>query len=447
MIRSVLIGVLAVALAGTAFWGYKEHQEKNAVLLQAENTYQRSFHELSYRMDKLHDKIGTALAMNDDSSLSPQMTDIWRLSSEALSNVGQLPLSLMPFNKTEGFLANVGNFTYKTAVRDLNKEPLNDGETKTLQKLYKQSGEITNELRDVQHAILDHNLRWMDVQLALATQDEQADNAIIDGLKTVEKKVNSYANEDNGSPLMENTKKDHSFKNLSGGNVSQKKALQSGSKLFDIAPDAITVTKSGKGATLPIYSLSYQKGDKRGFLEISKKGGHPVSLIVSRPISEKKLSLHDGGNKALAFLKNTGFDNMQLFQSQEYDHTGVYSFLYEQDGVKIYPDTVNVKVALDNGDITGLTAQEYYMNHTQRDLPEPKLSKEEAKEKVNRGVDIQEQSLAVIDNDLGEEVLTYEFLGTMNNVTYRIYINAMDGREEKVENLSANEENYAANLS
>lgn len=45
MIRGILIAVLGIAIVGTGYWGYKEHQEKDAVLLHAENNYQRAFHE------------------------------------------------------------------------------------------------------------------------------------------------------------------------------------------------------------------------------------------------------------------------------------------------------------------------------------------------------------------------------------------------------------------
>ena len=54
------------------------------------------------------------------------------------------------------------------AVRDLSKSPLTDKEYKTLNALYDQSGEIQNEMRQVQHLVIDNNLRWMDVELALA---------------------------------------------------------------------------------------------------------------------------------------------------------------------------------------------------------------------------------------------------------------------------------------
>src|SRR5699024_2297812 len=124
---------------GLGIWGYQEHQEKNAVLIQAENTYQRAFHELSYHIDMIHDKIGTTLAMNSKERLSPQFVEIWRLTSEALANVSELPLSLVPFNKTEEFLANIGDFTYETAIRDLSEEPLTEKETDALKKLQEQS--------------------------------------------------------------------------------------------------------------------------------------------------------------------------------------------------------------------------------------------------------------------------------------------------------------------
>ena len=86
------------------------------------------------------------------------------------------------------------------------------------------------------------------------------------------------------------------------------------------------------------------------------------------------------------------------------------------------------------------------MNHKDRDIPTPELSNEEAKDKVNHKVDIQEENMAIIDNDLGEEVLVYEFLGILGDETYRIFINAMNGMEERVEKLSGAEINYSNNL-
>ncbi len=443
MVRWILIGVLSVTTVAAGIWGYQERQEKNAILIQAENNYQKSFHNLTYHMDLLHDKIGTALAMDSKERLSPQMVEIWRLTSEALSDVGNLPLSLLPFNKTESFLADIGDFTYRTAVRDLEKDPLTAKETESLENLYDQAADIKNELRQVQHLALENNLRWMDVQLALATKDEQADNTIIDGFKTVEKKVEGFSEGNIQSSIIGMATKDHEFKNLPEKKISKQEAITKGQSIFKLEDGSqLNLSETGKGADIPLYSISYEKNDRHGYMDMTQNGGYPLNLLVDRPIAEKKLSLNQGMEKAQKYLQSFKFDDMSLFNSSEYEHIGVYSFLYQQGDVRVYPDAVEVKVALDNGEILGLTARNYFMNHVERDIPEPGITVQEAREKVNENVSIQEEYLSIIENELGEEVLTHEFIGTMGDDTYRIFINAMDGTEERVEKLGGKEINY-----
>jgi spore germination protein len=447
MIRWIVIAALTVGIAGTAFWGYQENQEKNAILIQAENNYQRAFHDLSYHMDLMHDKIGTALAMNSEQRLSPQLVDIWRLSSEALTDVGQLPLGLLPFNKTEEFLSNIGDFTYRTAVRNLENEPLSGEETEALKELYAQSSEIKDDLREIQHIALENNLRWMDVELALANEESQIDNTIVDGLKTVEETAGYYSETNVDSSIIGTSSSEHEYRNLDGDHITEADALESAKKLFDVEEeDNITITESGEGSQVPLYSISYRNDDKSAYMDMTQQGGHPISLLVNRPIQETEISLNEGLLEAEAYLDELGLENMTLFQSSQYNNMGHYSFLYEEDGVRIFSDSLEVKVALDDGEILGFTANNYYMNHSDRNIPEPEITEEEAKEMVNSNVEIQEEFLSVIDNDLGEEVLTYEFLGLVDNETYRIFINAMDGMEERVERLDGTEINYSAGL-
>lgn len=447
MIRWLLITVLTLGILGTTFWGYQEHQEKNAVLIQAENTYQRAFHELSYHMDLLHDKIGASLAMSSKDRLSPQLVEIWRLTSEAHSNVGQLPLSLLPFNKTEEFLSNIGDFTYRVAVRDLDKDPLSDKEISSLENLYKQAREIKDELRQVQNMVLNNNLQWMDVQIALATQDEQSDNTIIDGFKTVEKKVEGYSESNVDTLIGDNTPKEQEYIFLNDPKINEKQVLSKSKDLFNVKnKNDLVITKSGDGSDIPIYSVSYRNDQKNAYMDMTEQGGHPITLLVDRPLQEKKISLNEGLKKAEEYLQKFNLDHMDVFQSSEYDNIGVYSFLYSENDIRIHSDSVEIKVALDNGDILGFTAKSYLMNHQKREIPEPTLSIEEARDKVNDNVEVQDDYLAIIENDLGEEVLVYEFLGILNDETYRIFINAMNGIEEKVEKLSGKEINFSEGL-
>jgi len=438
--RWILPAVLAVALIGTGFWGYQNNKEKQAVMIQAENNYQRAFHELSYHMDLLHEKIGTSLAMNSRKSISPQMLDIWRLTSQAQGNVGQLPLSLLPFNKTEEFLSKIGDFSYRTAARDLDKSPLTDKELRTLDALHNQAADLNKDLRGVQNKVLNNNLRWMDAELALNNQDRKADNTIMDGFRTVEKKVSGYDEANSSTSLVNNSIKEHRYKNLSGDNISKKEALEIAAFVIkDKDTRAYQIKKSGKGADVAAYNITYSKGNRHAQLDLTVKGGHPINYLMNRPVTEKKISLHDAKLIAEKYAKNSGFESMEVNTSTEYDNVGVFSFVYKQDKTYVYADSIEVKIALDNGDVLGLSARNYFMNHHERNWSKPEVSLSEARSKVNPKVDIQTDRLAIIDNEAGKEVLVYEFVGIYKNSTFRIFINAMDGSEEKVERLEGTE--------
>lgn len=446
LFRGILIAVLSLGVAGTALWGYQEHREKNAVLLNAENNYQRAFHDLSYQVDLLHDKIGNTLAMNSRESLSPALAEVWKITSQAHNDVGQLPLTLLPFNKTEEFLAKIGDFSYQATIRDLDKEPLNDEEYKALKELYGQAEEIQNELRNVQHMALKNNLRWMDVELALAAGKESADNTIIDGFKTVEKAVDSYGETDFGPAFVNLQKDDDGFNNLAGKNISKEEAVSIANKYAGLGKNVeVNVTKNGDGAHYEFYSVSLEdkKTKQIANMDITKKGGYPIWYILSRDVTEQKISLNDASNKALQFLKDNGFKDLAMFESTQYDNIGVFTFVKTENGVRIYPESVKMKVALDNGQIVGFSEEDYLKSvNDKREIAKPSLTIDEAKKKINPQVKIMDDGLAVIMNDMNKEVLCYEFMGTLDKDTYRIFINAESGIEEKVEKMKNAEPIY-----
>lgn len=446
MIRGILIAILGVAVLSTSYWGYKEHQEKDAVLLHAENNYQRAFHDLAYDMDQLRDKIGTSLAMNSKENLSPELTEVWKLASEAHSSVSQLPLTLMPFNKTEEFLSNVGNFSYQTAVRDLANDPLNDKEYNRLKQLYSNAQDIQNELRNVQHLVIDNNLRWMDVELALASGEKQSDNTIIDGLKTVEKNADTFSDADTEHDYTTTKQREKGFQNLQGEQISESDAKKIAQKFAPDLNSEFTIAKSGNKTNRDVYSLSMNDENHGAniYMDVTQKGGYPVYLIQNREVKDQKLSLNEGSNKALKFLKDNGYDttDFELDESEQYDNIGIFSYVPVENNVLLYPDTIRMKVALDNGEIIGFSARDFLTNHKRRNLPKPKLTMEEAKKKVSGNVQIQDSRLAIITNQMSKEVLCYEFFGTIDNDTYRMFINADTGIEEKVEKLKNAEPIY-----
>lgn len=434
-ITSVLL-VLALVVAG--FWGYREHKQKQALLIKAENQYQRAFHDLSDHMNLLQDELGKSLAVNSKKQLTNSLTETWRLAAEARNDVGELPLSLMPFNKTMSFLNDIGNFSYRVAVENEGEKPLTEQQWQTLQQLYKRSKKLENQLGELQSAVIANNLRWMDAELALTQTDKQTDNQIVDGFRAMEKSVESDKPLAFG-PTLQGLKDKNKIKakNLTGNNVSPEQAAQHIRKFLGLkTEDQVTVKRNGKGDPFPSYSavVDYANG-QQAFLTLTVKGGYVTNYMNNREVESETLDLEQGSRTALQWLQQHGYQMNQVINIDTYDHVGVYDVVPVQEGARIYTDKVTVKVALDNGQVVGLDSDDYVFSHKPRNLPKPKITEQKARTYVSPKVRVEESNLALVHDVLGRERLAYEFIGTMDNDTYKIYISTENGDEVGVEKL------------
>ena len=108
------------------------------------------------------------------------------------------------------------------------------------------------------------------------------------------------------------------------------------------------------------------------------------------------------------------------------------NYAYTQNDVVVYSDLIKVKVALDNGEVLGIETTGYLNNHSDRDVSKIKISKEEAKKTLNKGLNVMSEGLAIIPTEYKTEILCYEFKGKVEDREFLVYINAENGREEDV---------------
>lgn len=436
-ISAVLFPVVTILLIGSLVWGNQVKEERNAVQINAENQYQRAFHDLSYHMDRIHAEIGNTLAVSATSQGMHRkgLMNVWRLTSEAQNEINQLPLAGLPFNKTEEFLSRIANFSYKTGVRDLSKEPLNDHEVKTLKALYANCGEITKDLAKVRESVIAKKLRWLDVDMAMANRQEPADNTIIDGFSTVNKRVETYPELDWG-PSVSSMYERRSVKMLSGMPVSKEDITRKAMKFADAGSNAkCQVTANGQGTDWESYTAKVQRANGKPIsMDFTRKGGLLISYADERDLGPKNVSVQQAMEKAGQFLEKKGYRNMTAVSADPYDNLVNFTFVREQDGVLIYPEKMTIRSALDNGEVIGFQASDYVYEHRDnREIPKPKLSLEQARKTLNSDFRELYNRKAIIKNDRQEDTLCYEIGGRINGSQYRLYINADTGLEETVE--------------
>jgi spore germination protein len=438
-LSSVMFPIAALLFLGSIIWGYQEHQEKNAVLIKAENQYQRAFHELSSHIGRLHDELGQTLAVSSTSQGMQRkgLVNIWRLTSEAQNEVNQLPLALLPFNKADQFLSRISNFAYRTAVRDLTKQPLTPEELKTMKSLYKTSEAVNQEIGKVQDAVIKDRLRWMDVEVAIASENSPSGNSIIDGFKTVDKQMGAYPESEWG-PSALSLDRNLSASALEGRDLSAEEVKQLATQFLGNQATAkeVKVAVGGEKTVLPIYSVT-SKGQNGSTMQMdyTRKGGHLLWFMNPRDVKSRNLNFDTARNKASQFLIRHQYKDMSPITYDEYDHVAVFTYVQTMDNVKIYPDKLTVRVALDNGEVVGLQASDHVFAMKLLTPGKAKLNKEQAQAGLNTDFKIEDHALAVIENEMRQHVLCHEFVGKINNHRYRIFMNAETGLEESIEEI------------
>lgn len=155
-------------------------------------------------------------------------------------------------------------------------------------------------------------------------------------------------------------------------------------------------------------------------------------MNTNREVSSEIISSEDANKKGIEFLEQKGFKNMKETYFLKQEGVMTINYAYSQEGVIAYPDLIKVKVALDNGEVLGIETTGYLNNHTQRDVSNIKISREEAKKNLNKNLEIQSEGMAIIPTEWKTELLCYEFKGKVDDREFLVYINAENGREEDI---------------
>jgi hypothetical protein len=144
---------------------------------------------------------------------------------------------------------------------------------------------------------------------------------------------------------------------------------------------------------------------------------------------------------ARAFLEGRGYPLMEIVQEEIHRNPqavgyGVYTLAPAQDDVLLYPDQIKIQVDLSRMVIVGFEGTPYYQHHRPRTSLEPPLrlqwTKEQIQAMANPLLKVARIRLALIQDDLGGEILTWEVQGSLEDEIFSVFYNAETGAEERI---------------
>ncbi len=183
---------------------------------------------------------------------------------------------------------------------------------------------------------------------------------------------------------------------------------------------------------LCIILMSKCGKDEVKSIAVSQKGGHIVYMNYYREVKEEKINPDQALEIGKKFLEEKGYPNMKETYYMMQSGNIVINYAYMQDDVTVYSDLIKLKIALDNGEILGMELAGYLNCHEERNIDKDIISKEKAKENLNKEIEIMSEGLAIIPTEFLTEILCWEFKGKVDDNEFIVYINAKNGEEEDI---------------
>lgn len=435
--KNYIYGILILLVIAIVVLGVFLYRQRTKYVIQTENQYNLAFYELIDYIDDVENYLAKSIVSSSAENGAKTLMHVWREANLAQVYLSQLPISSNELANTSKFLNQVSEYSYSLATKCINNEKITDEELNNLQDLYNYSTNLTATLEQLVNDMGSGNISWKeltkDTDTALA---QQVDNLSSSSFSNLDKNFGEYEGliyDGAYSEHIESAEK----KGLTGNEITEEEAKNivkefvGNERIGEIISNGLV-----ENGEIVVYdfSIKIKDGDSNNpmSISISKTGGHIVLMNYNREISEEKLSQEEANNKGKEFLESRGFTNMKETYYLKQGNSVTINYAYEQDGVVIYPDLIKLKIALDNGEILGMETTGYLNNHEVRTIPTPKISEEQAKENLNKNLELTSSGLAIIPTEWKTEIFCYEFKGKLNDKDFLVYINAENGKEENI---------------
>ncbi len=432
LLASYTLGALAIAIG----FAVQSHMKLRQLEMAYEANYRRAVTELVTAANNIDTSLAKGLYSNSPSMLVTLTSEVWRQSEIAKNALAELPAADISLDKTSQFLSQVGDFCYVLGRKAAAGQQLTPDERTTLAKLSEIASQVSAELHEFYVASEQKGFfKIVPSEIRAKAEAEKdaasvAQGGVVGGLSAIEDSMPESPTLIYDGPYSDHiTRRVPKYVEQATKKFTADEARTVAAKFLEVDASALQLsTESLEGYKTYTFSAG------EGFIVITGDGGHVMYYSSGTIPGAATITPEQAEKKAEELLKKKGFEQMQ--SSYYYSAGGVcyINFAYSPEGIMVYPDLLQVGIAMDTGDLVYWQALGYWNNHRTDRQFTPKLSAEEAQKYLGSGLTVEKSNgLCIIPSPGQNEILAYEFLCKGDNgKTYLIYINAENGVEESI---------------
>lgn len=396
-----LSGILTIGLIVMGVFLYNSKQNETDLNEQLRAQYTNQMSEASQKLEDLQESVQKSSVFNEPKAQAEPLEDIWRLSSEIKSAIASLPLQREFSNEWMNYLGRLGDSAKMKSQQKITED-----------KWLKVASNVSENLNDFSN-------EWENATTELLAQEEPYSEwrKEMSAVKPSKKwtgltaSVKQYTESDFPLTASEaDVQKKKELQNIKDKQVTEKEAVKLLKKMFPNYKNAKIVTsKSKPGAPYPFFHVQFHEGIRMGYADFTEKGGHLLSMLAERPIGKERISqelIKERANKA---VKSFGFDDVELVESRENHSVWHLTFIRidPKNKARVYDDSIQMKLAKDDGEILGVSTMEYIQKET---LPSQEIVKINWASFFTKDVKVEKESFAYTDNKQMQQRLCYELL-------------------------------------
>ncbi|AYC29373.1 PepSY1/2 domain-containing protein [Paenisporosarcina cavernae] len=428
--KIVRLLVVIAAIAFFVLW-IQAYSAKKDVEQALQAQYTQRISDTSEKMVHLRDAVDQSRMFEDPIARQKPLEDVWRLSSELKNDIGMLPIHTEFRNQWMNYLGRLGNSAQLTAQSKIPAEKWDQVAAGVVvnMKSFEQDWNKASSIQLSQPTSIKQTKKILDEPIAKTN---------FNGLYT---QVKKYSESD--FPLTtseEDVQKKIELKHLKEKKWTQGQVEEKFKQLFpELAKAKLTTSKSKKDAPYPFFEVSFKLGDASGYADFTEKGGNLLSFINNRPIGQAAMSQKELREKGKKYLQQLGIQDVQ--NTQELENNLVWHFAYARvvgdKQVKVYDDSVQLKLAKDNGQLLGVNTMEYIQKEK---ISEQEILPIDTKTFFTPDVIVQSHDYAYTENDYLVQRLVHDFVVTQTtkktSETFRVLVDTETFEVLKVQPLT-----------
>ncbi len=404
----------------------------------AEYRYQLALNNFSDYVSNIKTTLEKGIYSNTPAQQQPIFAKLMTMSEGAKSSLSQLPINSEQSTAIQKYLGQVGDYAFFALSKIAKNKELSKSEADNLKVFYEYACQLDMSVGDMSAAYGDGSVDLGEPMTLKGNiediGDEVRELTLDGGFREMNEGFTDYPTMIYDGPFSDHISQQKPKFLENKPKISEEQALTAASEFAKCDKSQLDYTGETKG-NLPTYNFS---GDCL-YITVTQYGGYVDIFHDYHNVEKTTISYKDALDEARRFLTDTFREEFAESYYSVSDNVCTINFAFKDNDIIYYSDLVKVGVNMQTGEIVSFCATGYLMNHTERELKQPKLSQQVAQQSLSQNLSVQSCKTALIPTAGKDEVLTYEFTCKGGNETVLVYVNCMTGDEEQLYIVLENE--------